>query len=593
MNKIEIGKLSPYLASFVSGALIVVFITLAVVFFTTTKQQAAPTSSSVELVVPEPAPTPEPTAPEERPVTEVTVNWHDHYVDVDEYEFIGKLPVAIHYSQLYPVQGTYDEVVELGVIESGELAGAKVYDYIGYSEEELGGSYAESKLLISTKNAWGFENFFVQKDIYGGEQADEFYAVGSSDQKTILRITNFLNTTSTPLPTTLSLPSGKKLIGGYPSGRKVCHACVFGGEEKIYEKAFLSREGIQLYTTKEHRIFEGGEEGKPHPDIYIAFNSLGRSYDYSSHIPVDDNEIISTDEITWETNFKNDSSYKVSRTERGCGGYGPYKTYTPTELGTLQKIGSTQNDGDVYLPINFETSTLTKEAYDMWYTFDSDGEKPDYQAFLKEFKVPYFLWQDAFGRWLKYESDTLVPAAECGKPVIYLYPEKETDIHIELPHFIKVTVSEPKYPYNGWDVTAKPNGELTMQDGSKYGSLFWEGTGVGYKTPETGFVVARENIPNFLYKTLPKYGLNETEIAEFMEFWVPELNKSKFYRLSCLTDEFDKAAPLNVIPKPNTIIRLFMDVKPLSAPMEIDTPIIHTPQRLGFTLVEWGGLLYR
>jgi len=27
--------------------------------------------------------------------------------------------------------------------------------------------------------------------------------------------------------------------------------------------------------------------------------------------------------------------------------------------------------------------------------------------------------------------------------------------------------------------------------------------------------------------------------------------------------------------------------------MEIDTPIIHTPQRLGFTLVEWGGLLYR
>jgi len=132
-----------------------------------------------------------------------------------------------------------------------------------------------------------------------------------------------------------------------------------------------------------------------------------------------------------------------------------------------------------------------------------------------------------------------------------------------------------------------------MQDGSKYGSLFWEGTGVGYKTPETGFVVARENIPNFLYKTLPKYGLNETEIAEFMEFWVPELNKSKFYRLSFLTDEFDKAAPLNVIPKPNTIIRLFMDVKPLSAPMEIDTPIIHTPQRLGFTLVEWGGLLYR
>jgi hypothetical protein len=164
---------------------------------------------------------------------------------------------------------------------------------------------------------------------------------------------------------------------------------------------------------------------------------------------------------------------------------------------------------------------------------------------------------------------------------------------VKLPPFINVTVSDPAYPVEGWRVTAQPDGKLTdHRDGKTYGSLYWEGTGVGYAAPKDGWVVKDGDVEKFLADTLPRYGLNETEAREFMEFWVPEMKGAPYYRVSFLTSAWSKAAPLYVSPRPKTVIRIFMDWQPLSGPMDLPAPEIVAPERNGFTLVEWGGTLF-
>ena len=53
----------------------------------------------------------------------------------------------------------------------------------------------------------------------------------------------------------------------------------------------------------------------------------------------------------------------------------------------------------------------------------------------------------------------------------------------------------------------------------------------------------------------------------------------------------DKIAPLQISPEPDTVIRVLMDVKPLEKPVLVEEQKLkQTPQRKGFTVVEWGGL---
>jgi hypothetical protein len=53
----------------------------------------------------------------------------------------------------------------------------------------------------------------------------------------------------------------------------------------------------------------------------------------------------------------------------------------------------------------------------------------------------------------------------------------------------------------------------------------------------------------------------------------------------------NQLAPLTVTPKPDTIIRILMDFKALEKPEPAVGYPIRTPERKGFTVVEWGGVL--
>jgi hypothetical protein len=207
--------------------------------------------------------------------------------------------------------------------------------------------------------------------------------------------------------------------------------------------------------------------------------------------------------------------------------------------------------------------------------------------------MPVLFWRDPLERWVMLHDVDTSLQAECGKPVIYLYPTKTTDVTVRLGSSIRVTKSEPVYPSNGWQVTAQPNGSLTMRDGTTVPSLYWEGNGVAYRRPTEGFVVKDGEVDAFLRATLAKFGLNDQESSDFRAFWLPHMTGAPYYRVSFLTDEWSKHAPLFVNPPPSTRIRLFMDWEKLNAPISIQEPVVVLPVRNGFTLVEWGGLLYR
>ncbi|MFA6503703.1 MAG: hypothetical protein WCT54_01975, partial [Patescibacteria group bacterium] len=317
--------------------------------------------------------------------------------------------------------------------------------------------------------------------------------------------------------------------------------------------------------------------------------------------PVSDKYGVRPLEINWDRQALGEK--KVSEiymvTGGGCETFCPVLVEEGENVSetALLKVGTASDGGSIYIPKDPSNSKTIKTAYDTWFLTDGKT-KPSFDEFLKQMLVPMFFWKDAFGRWQRYSDVNLSPPAECGKPVIYLYPKQNTIVSVALPKFINVTVSEPTYPSNGWKVLARPDGTLSMMPTSTnatttYSSLYWEGTGVGYATPRDGFVVKDGQQKSFLLSTLPKYGLNATEIKEFMEFWLPKLKGAPYYRISFLTDAWSKAAPLYVTPAPQTSIRIFMDWQKLSTPIKITAPRIVTPARNGFTLVEWGGLLYK
>jgi|GEM_PF-2599448 hypothetical protein len=262
-----------------------------------------------------------------------------------------------------------------------------------------------------------------------------------------------------------------------------------------------------------------------------------------------------------------------------------------TVLFTKSDLKKISDSLEIYQVIN-KNHPAYKAAYETWYAPDwVNGQKPSYEKFLETKPLPFFLYKDVMGHWTTYTAEGVAVVAECGKPVIYLYPTTTTEVSVKLPPTIDVTVSEPTYPHQGWTTVAEPNGQLTMADGNTYGSLFWEGYGATYKTPTTGFIVKGNEVESFLQKTLAQYGLNAQESKDFMDFWVPIMKPYNTMRISFVTDEWSKNVPLSVSPEPQTSIRIFMDWSPVSSNTTIKAPTITTPSRDGYTLVEWGGLL--
>ena len=176
------------------------------------------------------------------------------------------------------------------------------------------------------------------------------------------------------------------------------------------------------------------------------------------------------------------------------------------------------------------------------------------------------------------------------KPIIYLYPEEETVVTVKLAYPEKLTTTYPKYS-DSWNVTAYPDGTLVDNKTNRelYG-LYWEGIDNGIKQTNEGFVVSGKDTTSFLEEKLSILGLNDKEAEEFIIYWLPILEKNKYNYIKFSTEEeINKYMPIEVTPTPDTTIRVIMNYKPLEEKINVKEQKLTQKERIGFTLVEWGG----
>ena len=180
------------------------------------------------------------------------------------------------------------------------------------------------------------------------------------------------------------------------------------------------------------------------------------------------------------------------------------------------------------------------------------------------------------------------PDTVTAKPVIYLYPEAETQVSVQLDYKGDLTCTYPKYK-GGWAVTAAPDGTLTDANGQTYNYLYWEGlTDAAYDFSK-GFCVPGEDTAAFLEDALAKLGLNRKEANEFIVYWLPLMEGNAYNLIAFQEDAYTSLAELTVSPAPDTMIRVFMAWQSLESPIEIESQELTAPERTGFTVVEWGG----
>ena len=150
------------------------------------------------------------------------------------------------------------------------------------------------------------------------------------------------------------------------------------------------------------------------------------------------------------------------------------------------------------------------------------------------------------------------------KPMIYLYPDKEMNITVRLGNKEVITSSYPKYE-EGWSVKAFPSGKLIDNNtGRELYGLYWEGNRDKVEVQEEGFIVNGEDTMRL------------------------EVNKYNYIRFET-KEEIDSYMPLEINPKPDNVIRILMDYKALDKKIKVKEQVLETPERTGYTVVEWGG----
>lgn len=300
--------------------------------------------------------------------------------------------------------------------------------------------------------------------------------------------------------------------------------------------------------------------------------------------------------ITWDDGTENSMIYFKGQVG-GCGFVTELNVLSDEIVQGLPEmarvgtgVGKDGSKTPMFEPVTYDHPYYA-EGFNALSKMFWDNEKVE--KTFADFEHPYLYFQDSFGRWVEMVSIEMIPPVECGKPVIYLYPESPTDLIVEVKPQGGFTFTEPAY-HDGWRVTAYPDGTIVNRDdGKEYPYLFWEGRGGMYSPPTSYWVVEREGVEKFLRNKLLNMGLIENEINDFVEFWLPRMQSAPYYKIGFHdTRVMDKLAPLNFSVAPDHIFRILMDYSELSSPIPSKPPT-HLPRadRTGFEVIEWGGVI--
>lgn len=196
---------------------------------------------------------------------------------------------------------------------------------------------------------------------------------------------------------------------------------------------------------------------------------------------------------------------------------------------------------------------------------------------------------------ITYEKENIEkPNPETAKPVIYLYPEQETKVNVQLSFNGTLTSTYPTLPSEGWTVTAQPDGTLTDEEGRSYRYLFWEGVADVDWKQDSGFLVKAEDTREFLEESLTQLGLNELEQNDFITYWLPKLEKNGESFVTFAAEQYTDNAVLTVTPQPDSVLRVQMLISKVddsnrAAFQKLPEQELPRFEREGFVLVEWGG----
>ncbi len=175
------------------------------------------------------------------------------------------------------------------------------------------------------------------------------------------------------------------------------------------------------------------------------------------------------------------------------------------------------------------------------------------------------------------------------KPMIYLYPQKKQRVSVSLDYNGQFTHVYPSFSANTtWQVTAKPDGTILCNN-REYYALFWEGVKEKTYKMEEGFCVKGSDTEKFLEEKLETLGLNHREINEFIVYWLPQMEDNPYNIITFQDRAYTDDAKLTVVPKADTMIRVFMTWYPSAKPTDIREQKLSSMKRQGFTVVEWGG----
>jgi len=277
---------------------------------------------------------------------------------------------------------------------------------------------------------------------------------------------------------------------------------------------------------------------------------------------------------------------------RGCG-IGDRVTRSDTFTMDQLELFKTSPDGKKVYLLKDTDNLLWTQTYDEFKAYIESDPENKYKSITKQQFIAQnaiLVYQDAHKEFLVYVKNDLAPMGGCGKPVVYLYPATTTRVNVKVGADVKV--SEPLYnPLTGWNAVARPDGRLTV-DGLPYDSLFWEGPGIGqYPAITSGTIVPRAKAVATIRTHLAQQGFNQKEINDFVEYWHDKLPEKPYIRLTWLTTEqMDRLAPLSISPKPDTVIRTFLDFSGYDYPIKLPGQTFTAPERRGFTVTEWGGL---
>jgi len=381
---------------------------------------------------------------------------------------------------------------------------------------------------------------------------------------------------------------------------KTIHSNVPGVDLTLASNLAISYNGSSLCTDNLVRLFTDPVVGDVYVDPTTTTLSYNPNFGFYAEAP-DGTEreyallinFVGPDnvpQVIWSNGQKN--SFEYSYTDRtGCGSYN-FASVVPLDMispSDLTQSGLTVNGSPIY-EFKDPNNAFLKNFYNADYYPADGGDKIPYDQFVAAH--PLFFWKDPFNRLIKLEKTDFMPLAECGKPVIYLYPQKTEKISVQVAPVGGMSKSDPPYN-NGWNVISDPYSNITnLADGKIYSYLFWEGRGGLYQTPKQGFVASQADVHGLLEDKLSALGLNQKERSDFEGFWEPKMQSAPYYFVTFMGNSImDQIAPLTINPKPDTIIRVLMDFTPLANPINVQGYNIHTPVRQGFTVVEWGGVL--